>query len=63
MFQSHSDSYCNSATKKKSTGTIFEVLSEPVGFMRQVSIQDIRRNLNPENVTEKKLRQEFRFVN
>jgi hypothetical protein len=31
--------------------------------MRQVSIQDIRRNLNPENVTEKKLRQEFSFVN
>jgi hypothetical protein len=31
--------------------------------MRQVSIQDIRRNLNPENVTEKKLRQEFRLVN
>jgi len=49
------------ATEKKS-GTLFEILSKPEGYSRLVSIKDIRRNLTPINVSEDKLRQEFRFV-
>ena len=49
------------ATEKKSV-TLFEILSKPEGYSRLVSIKDIRRNLTPINVSEDKLRQEFRFV-
>ena len=49
------------ATEKKS-GTLFEILSRPIGYSRQVSIKDTRRNLTPINVTEDELRQNYRFV-
>jgi len=47
---------------EKKSGTLFEILSSPIGYSRLVSIKDIRRNLTPINVPEDKLRQEFRFV-
>lgn len=47
---------------EKKSGTLFEILSSPIGYSRLVSIKDIRRNLTPVNVPEDKLRQEFRFV-
>ena len=49
------------ATEKK-TGTLFEILSKPIGYMKQVSIKDTRRNLTPINVSEDELRQNYRFV-
>jgi len=48
--------------REKKTGVLYEILSKPIGFMKQVSIKDTSRNLTPVNITEDKLRQEFRFV-
>lgn len=47
---------------EKKTGKEFEILSKPDGYSRHVTIKDARRNLNPVNVTEDELRQNFRFV-
>jgi hypothetical protein len=47
---------------EKKTGKEFEILSQPKGYSRHVTIKDARRNLNPVNVTEDELRQNFRFV-
>ncbi|MEG4287263.1 hypothetical protein QUB68_29580 [Microcoleus sp. A006_D1] len=44
------------------TGTRYKVLSPPEGFMRQVMIKDIARNLTPIAVTEDVLRQKYRFM-
>lgn len=48
--------------KEKKTGKEFTVLSKPIGYSRHVTIKDARRNLNPENITEDELRQNYRFV-
>lgn len=48
--------------KEKKSGTLYEILSKPIGFMKQVTIKDTARNLTPINIPEDKLRQEFRFV-
>lgn len=47
---------------EKKTGKEFEILSKPIGFMRQVSIKDTRRNLTPVMVPEDELRLNYRFV-
>lgn len=46
----------------KKSGTLFEVLSPPTGFMKQISIKDVRRNLTPVRITESELRRNYRFV-
>ncbi|MEG4087524.1 MULTISPECIES: hypothetical protein [unclassified Microcoleus] len=47
---------------ERKSGTLFEILSQPSGHLRHVRIKDTRRNLTPINVTEDRLRQDFRFV-
>ncbi|MEG4520995.1 hypothetical protein [Microcoleus sp. AT9b-C5] len=47
---------------EKKSGKEFEILSKPIGFMRQVSIKDTRRSLTPINIPEDDLRRNYRFV-
>lgn len=44
------------------TGTTYQVVTKPEGFMRQVMIKDVLRNLTPIAVTEDVLRQKYRFI-
>ena len=47
----------------KKTGKEFEILSHPVGYSRHVSVRDSRRStMNPVNITEEDLRENYRFV-
>ncbi|MEG3922971.1 hypothetical protein QUA07_28220 [Microcoleus sp. T3_A4] len=46
----------------KKSGKEFEIVSQPTGFMKHVSIRETRRSLNPEPITEQELRQNYRFV-
>lgn len=48
--------------REKKSGTLYEILSKPIGFMKQVTIKDSARNITPVNVPEDELRQRFRFV-
>ena len=47
---------------EKKSGTLFEILSSPIGYSRLVKIKDTRRNLTPINVSEDELRQNYRFA-
>jgi hypothetical protein len=47
----------------KRTGKEFEILSHPIGYSRHVSVRDSRRStMNPVNITEENLRENYRFV-
>ena len=46
----------------KKSGKEFEILSKPVGYSKQVTIKETRRNTYPAPITEDELRQNYRFV-
>jgi hypothetical protein len=48
--------------QNKKSGKEFEILSKPIGYSRQVTIKETRRDIIPAPITEDELRQNYRFV-